>query len=244
MWPGMRARVAGSVKWSPTRPSWRSEWNCRPSKLTMPAASWPRCCSAWRPSAVSAAASGWPRMPNTPHSSRRVSPSRSSKRFVSHEIILGSPCLNLGKCRSKYVMTSARRRGSLGAAWTSTGGASPGDARVLALVGASSASPVRPRLRSRRRGPGEVGDLLLEIVGQDRDQRAAPVVEHRQRLRLARPVRQVFVVVRALAPSSQVPKITTTMAMRMPRSDAEDEAERAVERADAAVDRRNRRSAW
>ena len=35
----------------------RSEWNCVPSKLTMPAASWPRCWRAWRPSAVSAAAS-------------------------------------------------------------------------------------------------------------------------------------------------------------------------------------------
>ena len=43
----------------------------------MPAASWPRCCRACRPSAVMAAASGWPKMPNTPHSSRSRSPSRS-----------------------------------------------------------------------------------------------------------------------------------------------------------------------
>src|ERR1700752_273427 len=44
----------------------------------MPAASWPRCWRACSPSAVMAAASGWPKMPNTPHSSRSVSPSRSS----------------------------------------------------------------------------------------------------------------------------------------------------------------------
>ena len=66
-----------SEKWSPTRPSARSEWKRLPSKATMPAASWPRCCSACRPSAVMAAASGWPKMPKTPHSSRSRSASRS-----------------------------------------------------------------------------------------------------------------------------------------------------------------------
>src|SRR5688572_23282552 len=39
----------------------------------MPAASCPRCWSAWRPSAVSAPASAWPKMPKTPHSSRSLS---------------------------------------------------------------------------------------------------------------------------------------------------------------------------
>ena len=50
--------VARSEKLSPTRPSLRSEWKTCPSKETMPAASWPRCCRACRPSAVIAAASG------------------------------------------------------------------------------------------------------------------------------------------------------------------------------------------
>ena len=40
----------------------------------MPAASWPRCCSACSPRATIAAASGWLKMPNTPQCSR----SRSS----------------------------------------------------------------------------------------------------------------------------------------------------------------------
>src|SRR5712671_6627691 len=43
----------------------------------MPAASWPRCCSACRPSAVIAAASGCPMTPKTPHSSRSRSLSMS-----------------------------------------------------------------------------------------------------------------------------------------------------------------------
>ena len=52
--PFSRSITAGLVKLSPTRPMWRSLQNCWPSKVTMPAASWPRCCSACRPSAVSA----------------------------------------------------------------------------------------------------------------------------------------------------------------------------------------------
>ena len=62
------------LKLSPTSPSRRSEWKWPPSNVTMPAASWPRCCRACRPSAVKAAASSWPNTPKTPHSSRRVSP--------------------------------------------------------------------------------------------------------------------------------------------------------------------------
>ena len=50
-----------------------------PSKLVMPAASWPRCWSACRPSATIAAALSAPQMPNTPHSSRSLS---SSKGWV------------------------------------------------------------------------------------------------------------------------------------------------------------------
>ena len=42
---------AGRLKLSPTRPMARSVWKCWPSKVTMPAASWPRCCRACRPSA-------------------------------------------------------------------------------------------------------------------------------------------------------------------------------------------------
>ena len=45
------------LKLSPTWPSARWALNCRPSKATMPAASWPRCCRACSPSAVCAAAS-------------------------------------------------------------------------------------------------------------------------------------------------------------------------------------------
>ena len=60
----------------------------------MPAASWPRCCSAWRPSAVSVAASGWPRMPNTPHSSCSVSPSMSSGSVCMSVM---SPCVLRGR---------------------------------------------------------------------------------------------------------------------------------------------------
>ena len=60
----------------------RSEWKRSPSKVTMPAASWPRCWSACRPSAVRAAASSWPKMPKTPHSSRSLSPSRSKSRSI------------------------------------------------------------------------------------------------------------------------------------------------------------------
>ena len=55
--PGAVSMIARLEKWSPTRPRRRSEWKRPPSKETMPAASWPRCWSAWRPSAVSAAAS-------------------------------------------------------------------------------------------------------------------------------------------------------------------------------------------
>ena len=61
-------------------PCARSEWKRLPSNVTMPAASWPRCCRACRPSAVIAAASGWPKMPKTPHSSRSRSSSRSSRQ--------------------------------------------------------------------------------------------------------------------------------------------------------------------
>ena len=73
MLPGRRSMTSRSEKVSPTRPRRRSEWKRLPSKVTMPAASWPRCCRACRPSAVIAAASGWPKMPKTPHSSRSVS---------------------------------------------------------------------------------------------------------------------------------------------------------------------------
>ena len=79
----IRSMVAALEKWSPTRPSRRSEWKRSPSKATMPAASWPRCWSACRPSAVSAAAWGWPKMPKTPHFSRRSSASRSKSFMVS-----------------------------------------------------------------------------------------------------------------------------------------------------------------
>src|SRR5436190_10055335 len=80
--PGRRSITSRREKVSPTRPSRRSEWNRRPSKETMPAASWPRCCKACKPSAVMAAASGWPKMPNTPHSSRNRSASASRKVSV------------------------------------------------------------------------------------------------------------------------------------------------------------------
>ena len=70
----------------------------------MPAASWPRCCRACRPSAVMAAASGWPKMPNTPHSSRSVSPSRSS-------------CSSIAAASSRWigVCVMARRIGRVSA---------------------------------------------------------------------------------------------------------------------------------
>ena len=41
--------VAALEKWSPTSPCRRSEWNRTPSKATMPAASWPRCCKRMQP---------------------------------------------------------------------------------------------------------------------------------------------------------------------------------------------------
>ena len=56
--PGSEAITRASPKLSPTRPMPRWEWKRVPSKVTMPVASWPRCCSACRPSAVTAAASG------------------------------------------------------------------------------------------------------------------------------------------------------------------------------------------
>ncbi len=78
---GDRARQAlDALSWrnvSPTRPRWRSRKR-RPSKETMPAASCPRCCKAWRPRAVNPAASGMPKTPKTPQYSRSRSPSRSS----------------------------------------------------------------------------------------------------------------------------------------------------------------------
>ena len=44
-----------------------------PSAVTMPALSWPRCCSAYSPRYVRLAASGLPKMPKTPHSSLNLS---------------------------------------------------------------------------------------------------------------------------------------------------------------------------
>src|SRR3954453_11769724 len=49
--PGSRSIVLTREKWSPTSPRRRSELNRWPSKVTMPAASWPRCCRAGRPRA-------------------------------------------------------------------------------------------------------------------------------------------------------------------------------------------------
>src|SRR5262249_50813537 len=57
----------------------------------MPAASWPRCWSAWSPSAVIAAASGWPNTPNTPHSSRSRSSSRPSAQGASIGSLIEPP---------------------------------------------------------------------------------------------------------------------------------------------------------
>src|SRR5665213_2385076 len=76
--PGSRSMTDRSVKLSPTRPMWRSEWKATPSKETMPPASWPRCWRAWRPSAVRAPASGWPNTPKTPHSSCSLSSSKGN----------------------------------------------------------------------------------------------------------------------------------------------------------------------
>ena len=45
----------------------------RRRRVTMPALSWPRCCSAYRPRYVRLAASGCPKMPKTPHSSLNLS---------------------------------------------------------------------------------------------------------------------------------------------------------------------------
>ena len=82
-------------------PRRRSELKRWPSKATMPAASWPRCCKACRPSAVIAAASGCPKMPKTPHSSRRRSASGSkagSAVSIRWGLVAGSVVdhLNLG----------------------------------------------------------------------------------------------------------------------------------------------------
>ena len=76
--------TSASPKLSPTRPSGAWLWKCWPSKLTMPAASWPRCCRACRPSAVSAAASGTSQTPKTPHSSWNLSSSRRGRGHVDY----------------------------------------------------------------------------------------------------------------------------------------------------------------
>src|ERR1700733_10366537 len=74
----------------------------------MPAASCPRCCSAWRPSAASAAASPCPHTPNTPHSS--CSRSSSSGFVVSMRRASGLASRSLDGDRK------AHRRGVLHAA--------------------------------------------------------------------------------------------------------------------------------
>ena len=76
-WPGSAAddfvavEIAGDM--ADARGGCGTRW---PSKLVMPAASWPRCCRAWRPSAATAAAVSAPHMPNMPHSSRSLSSSK------------------------------------------------------------------------------------------------------------------------------------------------------------------------
>src|SRR5689334_2849315 len=87
----------------------------------MPAASWPRCCSACRPSAVIAAASGWPKMPNTPHSSRRRSASGSKTCWSAFELICGG--LSLGRVDQLFhvgavgpLVALADRAGDVGSA--------------------------------------------------------------------------------------------------------------------------------
>ena len=77
--PGELANDRVLVEIAGDMPIARCEWKCLPSKLVMPAASWPRCCKAWSPSATKLAASSAPQMPNTPHSSRNLS---SSNGFV------------------------------------------------------------------------------------------------------------------------------------------------------------------
>ena len=139
-WPGRRS-ITGAGEVVADQAEWRSEWKCRPSKETMPAASWPRCCRACRPSAVSAAASGWPKMPNTPHSSCRRSSSRgrasvapsgcrscASRRLPQIGALLGAHAhaphaatlrLSVRPCRA--LVLSARRAGrsagAPGSAW-------------------------------------------------------------------------------------------------------------------------------
>ena len=71
--PGSMPMTLSEPNASPTLPGARWAKNCVPSKLTMPAASCPRCWRACRPSAVIAAAFSVPNTPKMPHSSRKPS---------------------------------------------------------------------------------------------------------------------------------------------------------------------------
>ena len=54
----------------------RCVWKSLPSKLVMPAASWPRCCKRVQAKRDEAAASSVPQIPKMPHSSRSLSSSK------------------------------------------------------------------------------------------------------------------------------------------------------------------------
>ena len=100
---------ARSPKLSPTRPMPRCEWKRAPSKLTMPVASWPRCCRACRPSAVTAAASGTFQTPKTPHSSCSLSSSCSDVGRHRYSSISDRGQTDPAECRLRSL------RGGLGA---------------------------------------------------------------------------------------------------------------------------------
>src|SRR4051794_22237626 len=73
--PARLRMMSSRSKLPATWPIARCEWKCLPSKLVMPAPSWPRCWSACRPKAAKLAALSAPQMPNTPHSSCSLSSS-------------------------------------------------------------------------------------------------------------------------------------------------------------------------
>ena len=71
--PGSREIISGLLKLSPTKPGLLTPLNLSPSKVTIPAPSWPRCCRACKPKVVKVEASGLPKIPKTPHSSCSLS---------------------------------------------------------------------------------------------------------------------------------------------------------------------------
>ena len=222
--PGRRSMTSRREKLSPTRPIRRSEWKRLPSKVTMPAASWPRCWSACRPSAVIAAASGWPKMPKTPHSSRSRSPSRSSpaspQMMLAHRIHLRAWLRPFAALRRTAVIVAP----SLFGARPDADGAGR-----RARVRGSNADPA-----SARRSSGSAASAASRWCFPGHP---ATATSASRRCPAARPVTwrsRTHGLAAAGTSQSKNRKATTTMIS--PRAEPEQKAERAVERADAAVE--------